>query len=133
MCLRQTGPRRSSQTLYHYGHCMNNVIEEMKLIFETIRNVALAASILLVAKYISENPQLTFNIPTLQAIEIVIVVLLSGYLQVVNICCYFYQTKQQSKNANSKIHFYLGSAMMCIILVHMYIAIGLSTLKKLVQ
>ena len=97
--------------------------KEINLLFNTLRNVALAASLLIVVKFIADNPKVTFNIEILKYLEMVMVCFFSGYLQFVNICAYFAETEYGIKAAKSKINYILGSAMLCLILVHLYLAI----------
>jgi len=101
---------------------VENLLRETKILFETLRNSLLAATLLIVIKYIKDNPEVAFHSEALIAIESVIIFLLSLGLQLANVACYFYQLQQNNSSAKSKVSYYIGVLFITLILTHLYLA-----------
>ncbi len=100
---------------------MNEENQELiKVTFESLRNTALASTILVGATLIANVPELSFNFPVLAFILFALLIILSYSLQLANLG--YWISKVRSKTRNSVIKSILGVLYISFLLYYYVIS-----------
>jgi hypothetical protein len=99
----------------------------LRTTFDAIRNATLAAALLGAAAVVARDPMFAVPIPMAQVAEALLLVLLSFFLQIVNVVHWAYEISDLNVN---KYAFSIGGALFVLLLMHFYFAFGWAEIEK---